>query len=48
MTIHKRSIGFLTVLIFLFLTLSVQARPVRVIMLDFTDETGGSADAALI
>jgi len=34
-------------LISLFFALSAQARPVRVIMLDFADETGGSADAAL-
>ncbi len=47
MTMPKRSICFLTVLIFFFLTLSAQARPVRVIMLDFADETGGSADVAL-
>lgn len=43
----KRSC-IITSLIVLFLALTAQARPVRVIMLDFTDETGGRADAALI
>lgn len=39
--------SFLVTLLLFFFTLSAQARPVRVIMLDFTDETGGSADVAL-
>ncbi len=44
---YKRTTCLITVLSFFFLVLSAQARPVRVIMLDFTDETGGSADVAL-
>ncbi len=47
MTMQKRFLGFIIILIFSFLALSAQARPVRVIMLDFADETGGTADAAL-
>ncbi len=42
-----RSSILLTSLIVLFLALTAQARPVRVIMLDFSDETGGRADSAL-
>lgn len=42
----KRSC-IITSLIVLFLAMTAQARPVRVIMLDFADETGGRADAAL-
>jgi PEGA domain-containing protein len=44
---HKRIFCFIPVLIFFFLVLSAHARPVRVIMLDFADETGGNADIAL-
>lgn len=47
MTMQKRFLGFIIILIFFFLALSAQARPVRVIMLDFSDETGGTADVAL-
>jgi|GEM_PF-6343451 len=37
----------ITSLLVFFLTFTAQARPVRVIILDFADKTGGSADAAL-
>ncbi len=42
-----RNYLLLTSLVCLCMTISANARPVRVIMLDFTDETGGTVDSAL-
>lgn len=42
-----RNYLLLTFLVCLCMTISAYARPVRVIMLDFADETGGTADASL-
>jgi len=44
---QKRVTILVATLFFILAALSTQARPVRVIMLDFADETGGSADVAL-
>ena len=44
--LHRLTCLF-TALLVTFIALSAQARPVRVIMLDFTDETGGAADVAV-
>ncbi len=44
----RRTLFVIITLLTLFFLQSVQARPVRIIMLDFADETGGSADKALI
>jgi hypothetical protein len=44
---YKRYLRFITFLIFSLFVFSAHAKPVRVIMLDFADETGGSTDVAL-
>jgi len=44
---YKRYLCFMSFLIFSLFLSSAHAKPVRVIMLDFADETGGSADVAL-
>lgn len=43
----RRTLCFITTLFCFVLLQSAQARPVQVIMLDFADETGGTADVAL-
>jgi hypothetical protein len=44
---YKRYLCIITFLIFSFFVFSAHAKPLRVIMLDFADETGGSTDVTL-
>ncbi len=44
---YRKATCLIAALTLFFLALSAHARPLRVIMLDFTDETGGIADTAL-